>query len=126
MLRTAKIIVDDFDGIFPKNFQELCSLPGIGPYTAQAILAFGYGENILAFDVNIKKIFSRFYLGSRFEKLSSSQETEIQSQFEKSGISGRKMNAALMDFASLVDKNEIKNIDWNTYPLKNSQFFTEK
>jgi len=126
MLKTAQIIVDDFDGIFPDSFQELINLPWIGPYTAQAILAFGYEKSILAFDVNVKKIFSRFYLGSRFEKLSKNQEETIQKQFEKSGISGREMNAALMDFANLVDKNDIKIIDWEKYLLKDSKFFTEK
>jgi len=126
MLKTAKIIASDYGGIFPDTFQELVSLPGIGPYTAQAILAFGYEKPVLAFDVNVKKIFSRFYLGSRFETLTKTQEADIQKQFEKTGILGKKMNAALMDFAGMVEKNDIGAIDWEHYPLTDSEFYRQK
>jgi len=126
MLKTAKIIVEKYNGKFPNTFQELVQLPGIGPYTAQAILAFGYDYPVLAFDVNIKKIFSRFYLWSRQKPLSREMQHTLQKQFEKSKISGRQINAALMDFASLVDKNNTQHIDWTNYPLKNSIFYQEK
>lgn len=126
MLRTAKIIVDDFWGVFPKDYRTLISLPGVWPYTAQAILAFWYDESILAFDTNIEKIFSRFYFGSRFYRLTQEQKQELQKMFQQTGLSGRMMNAALMDFSSLLDKNEISQIDFETYPLKESLFFQER
>ncbi|QFR38917.1 hypothetical protein A9Q91_01645 [Candidatus Gracilibacteria bacterium 28_42_T64] len=126
MLGAAKAIVDDHDGIFPNDYNELLSLPGVGPYTSQAILAFGHNQSVLAFDTNIEKIFARYYLGSRFIKLSKEFKNNIQKQFEKTGISGREINAALMDFSSLVDINEKQNINWENYPLHNSQFFKNK
>jgi A/G-specific adenine glycosylase len=126
MLKAAKIVQDKYAGVFPKHYPELVSLPWIGPYTAQAILAFWYGKNILAFDTNIEKIFARYYFGSRFTKLSKEFKKEIQKQFEKTKISWRDINAALMDFSSLIDINEKNNIDWNNYPLSNSKFFQEK
>lgn len=47
----------------------------------------------------------------------------LQKQFQKSGISAREMNAALMDFASIVDLNSIAKIDWENYPLQESKFY---
>jgi len=40
MLKTAQIIHFQYDNIFPEDYQKLIQLPGVGPYTAQAILAF--------------------------------------------------------------------------------------
>jgi hypothetical protein len=36
------------------------------------------------------------------------------------------MNAAMMDFASIIDINEKDNIDWESYILTDSRFFIEK
>ncbi|MFA6566528.1 MAG: hypothetical protein WCT48_07335, partial [Candidatus Paceibacterota bacterium] len=57
MLKTAKIIVRDFGGEFPKDKAVLMKLPGIGEYTASAILSFAHDLPYIAFDTNFKKIF---------------------------------------------------------------------
>lgn len=126
MLKTAKIVQQKYNGIFPNDYHNLIALPWIWSYTAQAILSFWYEQNILAFDTNIEKIFCRYYFGSRFKKLSKIQKEEIQKVFKQTGISGRKMNAALMDFSSLIDKNEISQLDFENYPLQKSIFYLEK
>ncbi|MCP4523070.1 MAG: hypothetical protein GY828_02520 [Candidatus Gracilibacteria bacterium] len=126
MLKTAQIITDKYQGVFPNNYKELLELPGVGPYTAQAILSFGYNQNILAFDTNIEKIFARYFFGSRFHKLSPQEKKEIQLAFENTNISGRIFNAAMMDFASTVDINDKINIAWDNYPLKKSKFYIER
>ena len=126
MLKTAKIISEEYNWSFPDNYKDLINLPWVGPYTAQAILSFWHNQNILAFDTNIEKIFSRYYFGTRFYKLSPTEKKEIQSHFETTWISGRKINAAMMDFASNIDINDKINISWNQYPLKKSKFYTEK
>ena len=125
MLKTAKIIVENYNWIFPKNYHDLVSLPWIWPYTAQAILSFWYDEKVLAFDVNIEKIFSRFYYGTRFHKLTNDEKKALQENFASRNISARSINAALMDFSSLLDLNEKNLINFEKYPLKNSVFFQE-
>ena len=126
MLKTAKIIVDQYNWEFPHSYDELVKLPWVWPYTSQAILAFWFDESILAFDTNIEKIFARYYLGSRFFKLSKEQKQELQSMFHKSWISWREMNAALMDFSTAIDLNNKDSIDWEMYPLLESRFFKRK
>lgn len=126
MLKTAQMINQRYHWIFPQDYQELIQLPGVWPYTAQAILAFWYDKHILAFDTNIEKIFSRYYFGTKFKKLSKLEKLEIQNMFEKTWISGRDINAALMDFSTFIDKNEKHLIDFDVYPLKESVFFLQK
>lgn len=126
MLKTAKIIDEKYHSIFPDNYDDLINLPWIWPYTSQAILSFWYWKSILAFDTNIEKIFSRYYFGTKFKKLSKEEKNKIQKSFENLWISARDINAAMMDFSSLIDKNEISQIDFETYPLKESVFYKER
>ena len=138
MLKTARIIVDEYGWEFPQSYSELLKLPGIWPYTSEAILAFWFDESILAFDTNIEKIFARYYLWSRFLKLSKEQKQELQTMFQKyvnspspagegaRGWGGREINAALMDFSTAIDLNNKDAIDWDTYLLVDWVFFKEK
>lgn len=98
MLTTAQLVVEQFDGKFPKDEASLRSLPGIGPYTAKAILSFGYGQPHLAFDTNQQRVFGRVVSGNRRVPLDVGRiESEVPS-----GIDFRVFNGALMDFANAV------------------------
>ena len=57
----AKKVVDDFDGIFPSDYDDILSFKGIGPYTAAAISHFAFGKKAVGADGNIKKVIARFY-----------------------------------------------------------------
>lgn len=60
MLReTAKAILKIHDGTFPDNETALLDLPGIGPYTAAALMAFAFGKPSGLVDGNVSRIFSR-------------------------------------------------------------------
>lgn len=59
--KTAKIIVNNYSGQFPKDFQILISLPGIGKSTAGAILSLALNQRYPILDGNIKRILIRYY-----------------------------------------------------------------
>lgn len=64
-LRGAAIaIVDEHGGRVPDMLEELQRLPGIGPYTARAVLALAFGRPIAALDVNIGRVLGRAFIGS--------------------------------------------------------------
>ena len=65
MLLTAQKVASEFGGEFPKDKKLLMKLPGVGDYTASAILSFAYGENYLAWDTNLKRVIGRFFFGSK-------------------------------------------------------------
>ena len=59
---TAKIIVHQYNGIFPNTHKEILALKGIGPYTAGAICSIAYHMPTPAIDGNVLRIISRQYL----------------------------------------------------------------
>lgn len=59
--KTAKIIVQDFNGIFPSSYMEILKLPGIGDYTASAISAFAFNEHQAVLDGNVFRVLSRIF-----------------------------------------------------------------
>lgn len=59
--RAANIIQTDFGGEFPKSFDDVASLPGIGRSTAGAILALSRGERFPILDGNVKRVLARYF-----------------------------------------------------------------
>ena len=59
----AKILSTELDNQLPRTESELRKLPGIGEYTAAAIVAFAFKESSLVLDINIRRLFSRLYRG---------------------------------------------------------------
>lgn len=59
--KTAKIIVNNGLNELPHTKDELLDLPGIGPYTAGAILSIAYHQNEPAIDGNVMRVLSRVY-----------------------------------------------------------------
>ena len=57
--KTAKIIVEKYEGKFPRNHKELLALPGIGSYTAGAIASISFNQPIAAVDGNVLRVVSR-------------------------------------------------------------------
>ncbi len=55
----ARVVTERHEGAIPSTRDELLALPGIGAYTASAILAFAYHKDIAVLDVNIRRVYSR-------------------------------------------------------------------
>lgn len=61
ILKTSKIIADQYAGHFPSTQSELETLPGIGKSTAGAILALAFGQSAVILDGNVKRVLSRVH-----------------------------------------------------------------
>jgi len=59
----AKVITNELHGVIPSTEIELRTLPGIGEYTAAAMVAFAFEGSSLVLDINIRRLFSRLYKG---------------------------------------------------------------
>jgi len=57
--RAAREIVARHDGKFPKHLEEALALPGIGRYTAAAVLSIAYGEQHAVLDGNVARVLAR-------------------------------------------------------------------
>ena len=67
----AGTIVQRHGGQVPGTFEELHALPGIGQYTAAAVLAFAFGASIPVLDTNVRRVFSRWLAGSALPRTAS-------------------------------------------------------
>ncbi len=103
-LKKAAIIIEEkYGGKMPDTYEEVIKLPGIGSYTAGAILSIGYQKKYPAIDGNVKRIFTRL-----FEWEESLQDPQLQKKLtskienlipeENPGD----FNQALMDLGSMV------------------------
>ncbi len=61
MLKTARLVQQVHFGQFPRNYDELINLKGIGPYTAAAIASFSANEPKAVVDGNVYRVLSRYF-----------------------------------------------------------------
>ena len=99
--KTAQIISAEYGGIFPADQKALLGLPGIGPYTARAIMVMGYGQLGVVVDGNIERVMSRFFA---IRTPLPTAKRDIAAAYEKSRPTARPSDfpQALMDFANAV------------------------
>ncbi len=96
MHETSKILSKKpFNELYP-DFQQL---PGIGPYTENAIRSFSYGDKVITEDTNVKRVVSR-YFGIDNEKIFIKKYSFLLLE----NVDSRNINQAFMDFGSIVCK----------------------
>jgi A/G-specific adenine glycosylase len=59
--RAARIVQEEYDGCLPASRQALLALPGIGRYTAGAILSIAFGQRAAVVDGNVRRVLTRVY-----------------------------------------------------------------
>ena len=59
----ARVVAHEHGNELPRTYDGLVSLPGIGDYTASAVLSFAFGERIAVVDTNIRRVLSRVFMG---------------------------------------------------------------
>jgi A/G-specific adenine glycosylase len=61
--RAAQVIVAHHGGEVPGQLEELMALPGVGAYSARAVLAFAFEEDVAVVDTNVARVLSRAIAG---------------------------------------------------------------
>lgn len=121
-LRKAAVsLVENFKGKFPKEYNDLISIPGIGAYTANAIIAIGRDEAALALDANLERVFARVYglkeeKGPKLLKSIQAREDEILKDFQLKKFGARAINESLMDLGRVYC--QAKKADCLLCPIK--------
>lgn len=78
--QSAKVITDYYQGVIPDEEAELRKLPGVGEYTAAAMVAFAFGGRSLVLDINIRRLFSRLFDGVQVPTLSAGKAEKSRYQ----------------------------------------------
>jgi A/G-specific adenine glycosylase len=106
--KTAEIITMQFGGEFPDNESKLAKLPGLGTYTARALLVFAFKKDVAAVDTNIRKIITHFFFNDVDQKPARIQK--VADQLVPAGRSWE-WHQALMDYGAIeMPKLKIKKI----------------
>jgi A/G-specific adenine glycosylase len=58
--RCATVVVERYDGRLPETLDQLLDLPGVGPYTARAVLAFAFERDVGVVDTNAARVLARW------------------------------------------------------------------
>lgn len=99
--KCAKEVMTKWSGKFPESEANLLSLPGVGPYTAAAVAAIGFGKDAVPVDVNIERVIARLYA---IDKPLPSRKVDIK-RFAKTLLPKQRTGdfaQALMDFGAIV------------------------
>lgn len=92
----AQAIVERHDGRVPAELDALRALPGIGDYTARAVLAFAFGIDAAPVDTNIRRVLQRGITGHPL----SARQLQAAADAAVPHGSGRDWSAALMDLGA--------------------------
>lgn len=100
----AKTVTRDFAGQLPAQYDELIALPGIGDYTASAILAFAHNKRSVVLDTNIRRVLMRVWQGQERQPQSvSSIERTLADQLTPTKHADAALwSAAIMEFGAVI------------------------
>jgi A/G-specific adenine glycosylase len=100
----ARIIVEKYHGEFPRKFEQIVELPGIGRSTAAAICALAWHERRAILDGNVKRVLARYrgISGSPSENEVSAQANVSEANVKRSGRSQKAVEAKLWEQAEAL------------------------
>jgi A/G-specific adenine glycosylase len=114
----AKKIVADNSGHIPMTFDELTHLPGVGPNTAGAILAYGYNIPTVFIETNIRTVYFYHF----FDDSQAVNDTQLRTVVEETIDTNnpREFFWALMDYGASLKKQGVGNIKRSSHYKKQS------
>ncbi|MCW7481385.1 A/G-specific adenine glycosylase [Leptospira kanakyensis] len=80
--KAAIFLVQNYNGAFPKDLNLVLKLPGIGNYTARAILSIAYDLPLAVLDGNVKRVLSRYH-GYTDNILGAKADNELQKKADE-------------------------------------------
>jgi A/G-specific adenine glycosylase len=101
--KSAKMVIGNYNGRLPNNFEELKKLPGVGDYTASAISAIVFNQQIIPLDGNIERVLKRIL------NLKTQEEIKKENLHKQKKIFGQTSRSsdyaqALMEIGALLCK----------------------
>lgn len=119
LLVTAQTIVEEYNGEFPRSYDGLIKLKGVGDYTASAIASICYNQTTAVVDGNVYRVLSRYFgIKTSINSTKGIKEFKaLASQLIDQNKPGD-YNQSIMEFGARQCKP--KNPDCNSCPLNSS------
>ncbi|MDE7332427.1 MAG: A/G-specific adenine glycosylase [Lachnospiraceae bacterium] len=101
--KAAQMIMEEYGGIMPEEFEKLIKLPGIGSYTAGAVSSIAYGKRVPAVDGNVLRVLARL-MGDDRDIMKQSVRRDIEQELHLSMPDERPgdFNQALMELGAMI------------------------
>ncbi len=99
---TASLVAERFGGVMPSETHLLRRLPGVGPYTAAAIRAFGFDLDDAPLDTNIRRIVHRVAFGIEHPPKVAPRELDARAHDLVASGSSHDWNSAMMDLGATI------------------------
>jgi len=100
----ANYIAHELKGYFPRSVEEILKVPGIGPYTAGAVLSIAFNKKVPLVDGNVMRVFARYY-GIRKpieEKKTINLFWKLAQDWVSASKNARVLNQALMELGATI------------------------
>ena len=101
----ATVITNEHAGAVPSTYNELIALPGIGDYTASAVLAFAFKQRAIVLDTNVRRVISRIEFGHALPRTSAPTAVEraaADALWPTADTQAAHAAIAFMEFGSLI------------------------
>ncbi len=98
----AKTVVKEYKGKFPKTHDELVKLPGIGHYTAGAVMAFAYNEPVPVIETNIRSVYIHHFYNDDTDVEDKDVLKLVDKTLDRENV--REWYYALMDYGVFIKK----------------------
>jgi len=102
LIPCARAVVSQHGGVFPGSLEEMLKLPGVGPYTAGAVLSIAYNQRVPAVDGNVLRVASRWYAYDTDIRLPAAHKAIETRLMEEMPEDARHFNQALMELGACV------------------------
>ncbi len=112
LLATARYIYFELNNVFPKTYEDLLALPGVGTYTAAAISSFAYNLPFAVLDGNVLRVLARFF-GKKIP-IDTSEGKRFFSNLSQQLLVKKYpalYNQAIMDFGATICKPKLPLCD---------------
>jgi A/G-specific adenine glycosylase len=102
--QAAQQVLERHQGVFPDTFDAVAALPGVGRYTAGAVLCFAFGKRCPILDTNVQRVLERVFVRRQPARASARQKRlwRLAEEVLPAGTDAWVINQAMMDLGATV------------------------
>jgi A/G-specific adenine glycosylase len=118
LYEAAQKVMSEFDGVIPDNLEALVSLPGVGPNTAGAIMAYSFNQPVVFIETNVRTVYFHHF----FDDQPSVTDKELRALVAETidQEHPREWYWAVMDYGTWLKKQGYGAIDKSAHYKKQS------